>query len=1279
MLLVGTSVFDGYQKFEVDAEIAKIPYSLATQLYDLCGFNGIKSKVGNKFMCLLLASSPWNAGLAVKNYSGIANYVEGSYGRLYNLYQQMAVDYFAPLGSQIVYKYHPYENIEDLSVTFPDAIPVDRKVGMHLFNRYVMEQELSFVKTISFGSTATKKTYTDDIIDLYHLIFSVHLLNGFFASLNIINDVFHQANVVYILDENVKPSPQSRCFAVMAKELFGIKAEIIKEVSANLKKAIIIIITCDTAECILRSNDKENSVILFEDSISVKLNNDKVKYYCLQGTITKSCDENALLPSSPERFSVYTLDVTVRDILSKYILEKELKYSKSKYRVSFKEEDSNTLRALKNSQYDACVVGLSGYQNYGASLTILALVKVLQQLGQSVVLSKDPKRGRFHLRAQEHIDILKSLGVEWCNLNSKSATYLSELNLLADKFVLASDQVWSNDYALPGGEYLDLGFVDNDKVKIACGVSAGGKTKFLNYKDTSRQAKFINNIKRIDYIGTREDWLVEQLKQVSVSAVHTGDPVFWIERSFWDNMSQKSDAILPESDYIFSYMLRPPHYGNSGVGTTKVDIIKTVSTVLGYAPLTISGRYYENDKRQSELDAIMPYINEKQIGFVSEYNLYDFVNAVKRCRFMLTDSFHGTCFAIIYNKPFVVLPNMNSTSDRLYSLLDFFELSDCYYKDPQDLLDGKLKTDFDWDSINNKLADVRGFSISWLKNALATKKAIVTTSNERPVIQKDEATFDLSKIPADLKRCRLVVSCVKAYGIHHVVLCPGGKDIDLVRLFERSGDFVTHSVVDERSAGYFAIGLAIKLKETVAVCCTSGTAVSNLLPAVTEAYHQRVSLVVISADRYPQYLGQSEEQTISQHNIFGVNVKKVVNLSIDTSTLTWWESRRNICDALLESTHHGCGPVHINVPIASVYKGELHESIFNLDNVKIIRKVTPGMSSSIWEDMNRQLTKANRILIVVGQAVPDKEFDDLLSEFARKYNAVIVGDPISNCAANNILYPYNLLKGMKSEEFAKNLSPDTIITFGEKLLFQDPIKEQLKSGHFSANHWRIAADGLIADPFRKLSVVFECSGKYFLKHFIQSNSNDLNDTFYREQWENSLAIVRHPTTEAYSQRYAIHSVIRNMPQNSLMHIGIGSTMCIVRELPLNAHVTAYCNMGTNGIDGSASSFMGQAMVSSELCFLLISDLSFFYDMNSIWRRELKPNIRILLTNNYGTSFLGNFQSPAIAAKHDVSAKGWVEAVGFNYLSSVNKNEFDEALPLFITQKSDRAIFFEVLL
>ena len=169
----------------------------------------------------------------------------------------------------------------------------------------------------------------------------------------------------------------------------------------------------------------------------------------------------------------------------------------------------------------------------------------------------------------------------------------------------------------------------------------------------------------------------------------------------------------------------------------------------------------------------------------------------------------------------------------------------------------------------------------------------------------------------DNKNILQLAALLEAYGITRVVLCPGSRNAPIVHTLSNHPGFVCHAMTDERSAGYFALGLALNSGKPVAVCCTSGTALLNLHPAVAEAFYQKVPLIVISADRPAAWIGQMDGQTLPQPEVFRSLVKKSVNLPEIHTEEDEWFCNRLINAALLETNHHGNRPVHITVPVSA--------------------------------------------------------------------------------------------------------------------------------------------------------------------------------------------------------------------------------------------------------------------------------------------------------------------------------------------------------------------------
>ncbi len=525
----------------------------------------------------------------------------------------------------------------------------------------------------------------------------------------------------------------------------------------------------------------------------------------------------------------------------------------------------------------------------------------------------------------------------------------------------------------------------------------------------------------------------------------------------------------------------------------------------------------------------------------------------------------------------------------------------------------------------------------------------------------------------DKKSILQLAALLKAHGIKRIVLCPGSRNIPLVQTFTNIPEFTCYPVTDERSAGFFAIGLALHGGAPAAVCCTSGTALLNLHPAVAEAFYQQVPLVVISADRPAAWIGQMDGQTLPQPDVFGKLVKKSVNLPEVQTDEDEWFCNRLINEALLELNHHGKGPVHINVPIS--------EPFFKLpvDQLPEARVITRYQGLSVYDKdykpLIERLNRYQRRMVVVGQMsliyLFDKRYVKMLYKhfawFAENIsNQTVPGQPIRNIDP--------LLCSMNNEEQEK-MRPELLITYGGHIISKR-LKNFLRR-HPPIEHWHISPDGEVVDLFGSLTTVIEMDPFEFLERIAPMMDNRPPE--YPRGWEARSKAV--PDVDfPYSEMSAIGKIITRLPSPCSLHLANSSTVRYAQLFNVPADVEILSNRGTNGIEGSLSTALGYATVSEKLNFIIIGDLSFFYDMNALWIPNYGSNVRILLLNNSGGEIfhalpgleLHENARRFVTATHQANAKAWAEDRGFEYLSAHNDAELSAAATYFtqpeITQK-----------
>lgn len=530
----------------------------------------------------------------------------------------------------------------------------------------------------------------------------------------------------------------------------------------------------------------------------------------------------------------------------------------------------------------------------------------------------------------------------------------------------------------------------------------------------------------------------------------------------------------------------------------------------------------------------------------------------------------------------------------------------------------------------------------------------------------------------ELKSYQIIVALLKEYGIRHLVLSAGSRNVPFVHSVEEDPYFTCYSVVDERSAGYFALGLSQELGEPVLISCTSSTATCNYWPPVAEAFYQGVPLVVLTSDRNPAMLGQWEDQMIDQVGMYDRHVRKSVNLPIINDSDDAHFCERLVNEALLELDHHGTGPIHINVPMKA-YNNSFN--VKELPKVTRIRRVETDQADE-WAACADQLSRVKRVLVVAGQQSScPAELACALESFAASYEVAIAAEYMANIPREYAFNPtlcmeYRYITPKKFSEFM----PDVVITFGGNMTAG--LKDMLRKFAGSYEHWSISEDGSVCDMFRSLTRVFECTPAEFFSRMVDASSCKPDGSYLAalKAYEASATVPELP----YSNMAAIRKVVERVPTGSILHLAINNAIRLTNFFKLQPGVKVYANIGTHGIDGCLSSLLGQAAASGRPSYLVIGDLAFFYDMNALRIRHVTDKVRILLLNNEGGEefyFNQMWKDEAsdlhTCARHHTKAEGWVRECGFRYLSAHNPEELDAAVEEFFNDDAEGPVLLEV--
>lgn len=525
-------------------------------------------------------------------------------------------------------------------------------------------------------------------------------------------------------------------------------------------------------------------------------------------------------------------------------------------------------------------------------------------------------------------------------------------------------------------------------------------------------------------------------------------------------------------------------------------------------------------------------------------------------------------------------------------------------------------------------------------------------------------------------------SLLKQFGIKNVVFCPGGRHLPLIHAIEQDNYFTTYRVIDERSAAFFALGLIQKINKPVAVCCSSGTAVINMASAVIEAFYQRLPLLVITGDRMSEYLNQNEDQQYDQIKSFEGYTKYQVKLPrIDTNVDEWYTNRL-INEAMIELTHHGNGPVHIDYPIQNPFN-----EIFETKEVPEVRKINLHQADMLeheWKECASWL-KNKKVAVLWGQSVFNTpELEHAVEIFVKTFDAVILTDHISNCHhVNTINNIPRILSTSFTVQEEQNLMPDILISVGGNTIFNDSIKH--KMSRWNTAHWQVGKEDKVIDGFRRLTHIFEMNETFFFKNMVKY-ANTKNDAGYYDYWKKIDNEIPEPDANEFNELGVIKTILKNMPDDADLQIGNSWSIRMTQLFNMPSTVNQYCNRGVNGIDGSLSTAVGYASANSKLTYLIIGDLSFFYDMNALWISSLPSTMRIVLINNNGGSMLFKPFMKDMMEKYpmsnlgkdtkQVTAEGWAKTCGFDYYSVHNLNEVENCSKLMADKNSDKPILVE---
>jgi len=565
---------------------------------------------------------------------------------------------------------------------------------------------------------------------------------------------------------------------------------------------------------------------------------------------------------------------------------------------------------------------------------------------------------------------------------------------------------------------------------------------------------------------------------------------------------------------------------------------------------------------------------------------------------------------------------------------------------------------------------------------------------------------------SDIPLAQLIIDACKAYGISQVVISPGSRSAPLAISFTSDPFFKTYSIVDERVAGFFALGMARFLSHPVILVCTSGSALLNYYPAVSEAYYSQIPLLVISADRPFYKIDRGDGQTIRQSGVFSPHIGYEAMLQQDVSHAV--EEIGKFAPHYLEQSQEEIGewnlrevtvaldtaiserlPVHLNTPF--------EEPLYGLEDFEHrplwVGPGPPGNPearagiNTLPQELQAAWKEAERIAVLVGVQSPGEGLVELTQVLGSIPYLLVFTETTSNIhhpsffnSIDSIIAPIEKMAAAE-DEFSR-LRPDLLLTIGG-LVVSKKIKTFLRD-YRPKTHWHLGSERANDTYFcLRGTVPISPSKGLFQLSQIEGTFDRSAGLEYVRYWQERQRRFRSRRSEyirkvPFSDYWVFARIFDRVPSGYQLHLANSTTVRYAQLFDLNDRYRVYSNRGTSGIEGSTSSAIGSAVLDNSPTLLVTGDLSFFYDSNALWNKYTPNHFRVLLVNNRGGGIfrilpyrLDQSQyEEYFETTHDLNASWLCLMYGWDYLSTDSEDGWESALEEFFSNR-DRPCVLEV--
>ena len=515
---------------------------------------------------------------------------------------------------------------------------------------------------------------------------------------------------------------------------------------------------------------------------------------------------------------------------------------------------------------------------------------------------------------------------------------------------------------------------------------------------------------------------------------------------------------------------------------------------------------------------------------------------------------------------------------------------------------------------------------------------------------------------------QILAHLLQQYGIADIVISPGSRNAPLAIHFSEVDSFNCYSIVDERSAAFVAMGMAKSEKKPVAITCTSGSAVVNYYPAVTEAFYQNIPLLVLTADRPTDFVDIFDGQTIRQKDVFHQHSYGDFQLLEDSK-----ENAEDINFDTIKKAIELCfekqGPVHINIPLEE----PLYELVSELPPFPTVEKTIRHKEYEVPSNLIAEWHTSQRIMILVGTRDYSPELENQLTQLVKNHSVVVLSEANSNLYHEKFFRHIDRYIFNFTDEDYKTYAPDLLITVGQNVVSKK-VKQFLRSAR-PKQHWHLD-EVWQPDTYFSLTEKVEVKPEVFFSKLLKFIN--LEPRPYFNLWDvlRDKKDAKHQqflNTVEFSDFYFFNKASQTVPENYNIHFANSSAIRYAQLFDFGKR-KMYCNRGTSGIDGSTSTAMGFAIKNANPTLLITGDLSFFYDINGLWNQYIPPFVRIIIFNNGEGNIFKIIPGPGnanpntldefIATKHRKNAEHLAKHFGFSYIRVEDDLTLDRVLENF---------------